>query len=994
MSSDAPETNPVPSGDRKLTRDEVLVVVKDILATLEKSTIVPQGVTDKVLRFWTRYKTAADEFDAEFLQKYREDMDTSMIFAGLFSAVTATVASMTLSDLQPDSSQTTQALLQNIWLSLNHTAGPAPPAVALPNWDGPSVSVVWVQSLLYSSLACSLFAALGAVLGKQWLNRYSSVGERGTLADRGKERQRKLRGLQDWHFHRVLEALPVLLQISLLLFGLALSAFMWTQQRAVGIVLILANCLGAVFYFSVIGASVVSDDSPFHTPLSDFLRQAIHIIADWTNAAGMRWTRSKMKNWIQKPWAEKIRPWCSALGQKLVTAASLVSQVLKAVTAATLVPVQHLQRFTAARVSRLSQTRDVTDTRLPSAIQALGSRVSLPRVIETNESSLRDPSHGSRQVGTLEYDSAEALLWLLETSTDPSVQVDALQAAHLIEWPHKSRKSLCTPSRLEFLLQQITSCFQENPWSVDHMLLPPSHVPRAAGLCTALLCLFGEFCALDQDALQRFLKEKWRFMQFRKVIRLLAVYEYASQEQFVLYLAFLTFHSITEYEALAQNHILITYSSPIMSTQALCTRTLFYLAQLKMDKPHRKSIVHAIAQHCKQSHSEEVRDVTVVAIAAIMLGYPPPVPHSVDQPANARDLNAWIPDSSNQRDMTRSLSLFLSNDSQGWEDEALWQLTEAVFVIVARREDEVDSDDSLIYCLDWATKIPAPIDGVVASLQDPLFRLHCTTLRLIYILTALPHISSNVVVRDLTIRCLPFITQSRPVEPSLGRPPSPLWSAEDSLRNIFERDKCFIDILVSLSFNVGDTWLDDSANVTLVRSLGRVVVSRWMHGAISWNTHPAQMLPSARRLLCYAKIRRPTEQDWGNDRAFVQEFTVAVTMDWIYSAYVYPYPPDVPLTALATTDAELIAYTVEVLDALDVRTTIRIAPEFLGDLHRRLSDTCVFSPNLEARLGPLLDAMNRKKREVEHLQSLSPSQIPLPLSPTASLKDEDDATIM
>lgn len=58
----------------------MLAVVKDILTTLEKSSIVPQGVPDKIVRFWTRYREEAAEYDTEFLHKYREDMDTSMIF--------------------------------------------------------------------------------------------------------------------------------------------------------------------------------------------------------------------------------------------------------------------------------------------------------------------------------------------------------------------------------------------------------------------------------------------------------------------------------------------------------------------------------------------------------------------------------------------------------------------------------------------------------------------------------------------------------------------------------------------------------------------------------------------------------------------------------------------------------------------------------------------------------------------------------------------------
>lgn len=172
-------------------------------------------------------------------------------------------------DLGPDPTVTTHLLLQAVVLSLNGSASTVLPSSSLsPAWNGPSNTVIWVQSLLYASLASSLFAALGALLAKQWLSHYRSVGERGSMETRCMERQRKFASLEAWHFRTVLEALPVLLQLSLLLFGLGLSAYMWSQQRTIALVLIIANGLGALFYFWIVGASLLSSDSPFHTPLS------------------------------------------------------------------------------------------------------------------------------------------------------------------------------------------------------------------------------------------------------------------------------------------------------------------------------------------------------------------------------------------------------------------------------------------------------------------------------------------------------------------------------------------------------------------------------------------------------------------------------------------------------------------------------------------------------------------------------------------------------
>ncbi|THH27457.1 hypothetical protein EUX98_g6729 [Antrodiella citrinella] len=184
-----------------------------------RSKIAPPKADSWAL-LWSRYKSLADEYDDDLVKRYREDMETSSIFAGLFSVVVATVASMTLPTLSADPNLKTQIVLQAILLSLNHTAGnPAEIATSV-RWNGPSISDLWVQSLLYAGLTCSLF---------------------GRSRFRHGERQRKFDALKTWHFFSVLEAIPILLQASLLLFGLGLSAYMWSQTAVVAAILIAMN---------------------------------------------------------------------------------------------------------------------------------------------------------------------------------------------------------------------------------------------------------------------------------------------------------------------------------------------------------------------------------------------------------------------------------------------------------------------------------------------------------------------------------------------------------------------------------------------------------------------------------------------------------------------------------------------------------------------------------------------------------------------------------
>ncbi|KAJ7626464.1 hypothetical protein B0H17DRAFT_842307, partial [Mycena rosella] len=118
---------------------------------------------DKKTAFWTAYKILADDFDKEFQQKYEKDLDTSLIFAGLFSAVSSAFIIQIQPGLQADPNATTEALLMVL---VQNITGAAPPDLL--NQDGPSPIIVVAQSLLYFSLFSTLLAALLAVLGKQW----------------------------------------------------------------------------------------------------------------------------------------------------------------------------------------------------------------------------------------------------------------------------------------------------------------------------------------------------------------------------------------------------------------------------------------------------------------------------------------------------------------------------------------------------------------------------------------------------------------------------------------------------------------------------------------------------------------------------------------------------------------------------------------------------------------------------------------------------------
>jgi hypothetical protein len=159
-------------------------------------------------------------------------------------------------------------------------------------WIRPPPKIVAVQCLLYASLSTSLFAAFLAMLGKQWISRYLR-NRGGSAVDKSRDRQRKLDGLESWHFFLVIEGLPVMLQFALLLLGCALSRYLWTISPTVAGFPIAFTLLGVASYTFFTLAGTSSYNCPYQTPLSIFIRVSIKFIAQ-SNSAFARLLRTFM----------------------------------------------------------------------------------------------------------------------------------------------------------------------------------------------------------------------------------------------------------------------------------------------------------------------------------------------------------------------------------------------------------------------------------------------------------------------------------------------------------------------------------------------------------------------------------------------------------------------------------------------------------------------------------------------------------------------------
>ncbi|KAJ7290593.1 hypothetical protein C8J57DRAFT_1459081 [Mycena rebaudengoi] len=96
--------------------------------------------------------TLAGEFDKELQRKYGNDLDTSLIFAGLFSAV----SSAFIIQIQPELRSDTNTML--LMILVQNMSDTTLPGIQAPE-QTPTIVVI-TQSLLYFSLFSTLFAAL------------------------------------------------------------------------------------------------------------------------------------------------------------------------------------------------------------------------------------------------------------------------------------------------------------------------------------------------------------------------------------------------------------------------------------------------------------------------------------------------------------------------------------------------------------------------------------------------------------------------------------------------------------------------------------------------------------------------------------------------------------------------------------------------------------------------------------------------------------------
>ena len=426
-------------------------ILQDILETMHYSDVFPPVEKDTPSRFWSACENKVKQYDNEWLNRHNSDMDVLLIFvratlfsspwiiqlkryftwfqAGLFSAVSAAFIVNMESSLTTNPSDTTNALLKMLINTMKNGTFSEQDA-SLPVWPGPTPTDIWVQTLAYTSLSTSLLAAFGAGMAKRWLAYFkiSRFEECYSAEQRCKRRQQKVNGLKVWHFSTVIATFPILLQLSLFFFGIALAAHIWTQQHTVASVIIGTTTLGVVFYLFAVLASLKWPDCPFQTP-------------GWFHTA------------LQKPLNARILEYLSQIAQTMIAHfLQYLSETTQVLHSRSTLPMARTQargglltRLQNSLIYGLDSTQDMITRSISHA--RFMAQIALAYMQGTEVS--MDASAGSEAIVN------HSIQWILETSTDADIITAAVGMVPEVEWPEQSDIS----DLMERLNNHLYACF-------------------------------------------------------------------------------------------------------------------------------------------------------------------------------------------------------------------------------------------------------------------------------------------------------------------------------------------------------------------------------------------------------------------------------------------------------------------------------------------------------------------------------------------------------
>ncbi|KAK7024457.1 hypothetical protein VNI00_016308 [Paramarasmius palmivorus] len=188
---------------------------------------------------YEKLQAEVKKYDDGMIAGYKEDIDTLLVFAGLFSAV---VTAFLIESYQWLSEDTTVIILTQISQQLNGTQTQLAPFT-------PEASSIRINCFWFLSLIFSLTSALFGLLCKQWLREHQRDVPTRTSGEDLALRQLRRDSFEKWGVASFLSALPILLELALVFFFVGVLDLLWTLQHILFGICFTAISLSVGLYF-------------------------------------------------------------------------------------------------------------------------------------------------------------------------------------------------------------------------------------------------------------------------------------------------------------------------------------------------------------------------------------------------------------------------------------------------------------------------------------------------------------------------------------------------------------------------------------------------------------------------------------------------------------------------------------------------------------------------------------------------------------------------
>ncbi|KAJ3488655.1 hypothetical protein NLI96_g2689 [Meripilus lineatus] len=186
---------------------------------------LPQDARGASSGVWVKCLESVEKRNKELTESWKDEIDSLLVFAGLFSALLVAFIIESYKFLQQDPAEATVVLLMRISAQMGNGTNvmDIPPITPFKR----PASSVWINALWFSSLILSLTSAAGAIHAKDWIHTFSkSVSA--LPQDAARVRQFRYQAFREWFVPDIISVLPTLLEVALLLFVIGIVYLLWT----------------------------------------------------------------------------------------------------------------------------------------------------------------------------------------------------------------------------------------------------------------------------------------------------------------------------------------------------------------------------------------------------------------------------------------------------------------------------------------------------------------------------------------------------------------------------------------------------------------------------------------------------------------------------------------------------------------------------------------------------------------------------------------------